>query len=381
VEFHCLLLETEENIARLPPGAYVSELHITKHGTTAPFHGTSHYSAPKALPAWAMSLTCSSVAAAGYPQNSSSSVGNNSAESSLGNDDVGVPMLSSLSAGGGTLLHDAAAELAQTPYLTYPPGEGALVANSGFYPSLPASSAGLITGHPGLPYPAATTADTEQSAGATTQSSSPLTLAFRAPSPPPFSPEEFDETVAFLLDDVDEPGSSQHVHSDRGKENVTPSAYFSCPLSSAPAAPVHMVTRFYCETGDNSCGSNCSSRDVPSTADPAATPGHITTPGATKKRAAAGPCGYDGYGAAVPVTPSYTASASLVRPTAVHGNPCRRLTEQDAAPTAAAARVFQGSFNAADPEELFPLCGGDLFEDLDWVGEAGLYPISRDWSA
>jgi hypothetical protein len=169
VEFHCLLLETEENIARLPPGAYVSELHITKHGATAPFHSTSHYSAPKAHPAYAMSLTCSSVAAAGSPQNSSSSAGNNSAESSLENEDGRVsPVLS-------------------------PPGVSALLANNGFYRGLPASSAaGLIPEPPGIPYPGATTADTEHSAGATTQSSSPLTPAVRAPSPPPFSPEEFD---------------------------------------------------------------------------------------------------------------------------------------------------------------------------------------------
>jgi hypothetical protein len=168
------------------------------------------------------------------------------------------------------------------------------------------------------------------------------------------------------------------VHSDRGKENATPSAYFSCPLSSAPAAPVHMVTPFYCETGDNSCGSHCSSSAVPSTADPAAAPVQLPASAATKKRVAPGPSGCDGCGSAIPVTPSYTASASLVRPTAVHGSPCPRLTEQDAAPTAAAAAIFQVPTNAADPEELFPLHGRDNLEDFDSAGEGGLYLISFD---
>jgi hypothetical protein len=178
VEFHCLLLETEENIARLPPGAYVSELHITKYGATAPFHGTSHYSYPRP-----------NVYA---PQDSSSSghtTGNNSAESSLGNDDVRVPMLSSLSAGVDTLLHDAAAKLAQTPHLTYPPGVGALVGNNGFCPGrFPASAAGLIPPHPGLPYPVATKAYAGIGAGVSqfaTQPKQRKVAAPRVPKPRP----------------------------------------------------------------------------------------------------------------------------------------------------------------------------------------------------
>jgi hypothetical protein len=38
VEFHCLLLEKEDNIAQVPPGAYVSELHISERSWTPPTH-------------------------------------------------------------------------------------------------------------------------------------------------------------------------------------------------------------------------------------------------------------------------------------------------------------------------------------------------------
>jgi hypothetical protein len=178
VEFHCLLLETEENIARLPPGAYVSELHITKHGATAPFHGTSHYSYSRP-----------NVYVPQYSSSSGHTTGNNSAESSLGNDDVRIPMLSSLSAGVDALLHDAAAKLAPTSHLTFPPGVGALVANSSFCPGrLAPSTGGLIPPHPGIPYPASARTNAGIGAGVSqfaTQPKQRKVTAPRVPKPRP----------------------------------------------------------------------------------------------------------------------------------------------------------------------------------------------------
>jgi hypothetical protein len=209
-----------------------------------------------------------------------------------------------------------------------------------------------------------------------TQVNNPYSPAFRAPSTALYSPKDFQEVAKFLPEQVVGPTSNQPVRSVRGKENVTPSAPTSGPLSSAPAAFVHMVTPFYGETGDNSCCSNCGSRGVLAKALPGPVRGHITTPAATKKRIAADPCGYDGYGPAVPVTPSYT--APVVRP-----SPLRkpRLTEPACATSSQGPSDAAGSPTAHLDELLQqPLEGDQLYEwdflHFDCVREDAICSIS-----
>jgi hypothetical protein len=328
--------------------------------------------------------------------------------------------------------------------LTYPPGEGALVGNNGFYPGRFApSAAGLIPPPPGIPYPASAKANAGMGAGvsqfakvtaprvrkphpvaastgrigvvaatnsipasgaaisgstarqghaapavhvaapkaakATLSPStglyvSELHISERSvtslthqgtPEPPAlctspatqYSPKQMDEAFVFLSKAMSPRRRPSFRTGHSVKENAAPSARSSG--STAPAAPVHTVVTPFNEV----VGSRGSLYGSPILA--------AKRPAA----AVAAARNYDGQGPAVPVTPS--ASASLVRPTAVHGSPCPRLTHQDTAPTAA-ARVFQEPINAADPEELFPLHGRDNLEDFDSAGEGGLYLISFD---
>jgi hypothetical protein len=211
---------------------------------------------------------------------------------------------------------------------------------------------------------------------ARTQVNNPYSPALRAPSTALFPPKEFQEVARFLPEQVVGASSSQPVRSERGKENVTPSAPTCVPRSTGPAGRVCVVTPFYGVTGDNSRGSHCSSRDVVATALPSSVRGHIAAPVGTKRRADADPSGYDGYGPAVPVTPIYT--APVVRP-----SPLRkpRLTKPACAPSSQGPSDAAGSPTAHLDELLQqPLEGDQLYEwdflHFDCVREDAICSIS-----